>query len=87
MLKELTLIQEEKIRSTALIRNQNNNSTSSENSNNFTKMKLLLNELKCKYQNSRKEWNDMQAKQDSAMPTGSKVDGHCHGTASTECVG
>jgi hypothetical protein len=67
MLKELTLIQEEKIRSTALIRNQNNNSTLSENSNDFTRMKLLLDKLKCKYQNSHKEWNDMQAKPDISL--------------------
>jgi hypothetical protein len=62
-LKELTSIQEEKKRNTGPFRNRNSNSVSSDTNNEFTRMKILLAELKRKYQDSRPEWNLLQEKE------------------------
>jgi hypothetical protein len=64
MLKELTLIQEEKIRTTALVQNRGNNLSTSKNTNNFATLTVLLTELKHKYRETREEWNYMQRKED-----------------------
>jgi ABC-type dipeptide/oligopeptide/nickel transport system ATPase component len=64
MLKELTLIQEEKIRTTALVQNRGNNSSTSKNTNDFATLTVLLTELKHKYRETCEEWNYMQRKED-----------------------